>query len=133
MSRVTAPILGLPMPSTAALSAQTLSTWHAAAPETDLASILYKITTPYNSDGWKLALACAGFSNKFLTLINDITYGSPISNLPPLTHTFIPKNLPLANLNPMCIDCELEAEVQASCMSGPFSVEVAHLIFKGHF
>ena len=131
-SRVTAPILGLPMPSTAALSAQTLSTWHAAAPKTNLASVLYKITTPYNSDGWVIALACACLRKKYPTLVNDIIYGSPIGNPPPLMHTFTPPNLP-ANLNPMYIDCELKTEVDAGRMSGPFSIEDVHLIFRGHF
>jgi len=132
MSRVTAPILGLPMLSTTALSAQTLGTRHAAAPETNLASVLYKITTPYNSDGWVLALAHAGLSKKYPNLVNDIIYSSPIGNPPPLMHTFTPPNLP-ANLNPMYIDCELKTEVDAGRMSGPFSIEDVHLIFRGHF
>jgi len=48
-------------------------------------------------------------------------------------HTFTPPNLPSANLNPAYIDCELKMEVDASCMSSPFSIEDVHLIFRGHF
>jgi len=130
-SGVPVPMLALPMPSTAALSVQTPGTQSAAAPKTDLASVLYKITTPYNSDNWAVALACSGLSKKYPTLINDIVYGSPILSPPPLMHTFMPPNLPSANLNPAHMNCELKMEVDAGCMSIPFSIEDAHLIFRG--
>ena len=80
----------------------------------------------------ELGLAHASLSKKYPTLVNDIIYGLPIGNPPLLTHTFTPPNLPSANLNPMYIDCELKTEVNTSCMYGPFSIEDAHLIFRGH-
>ena len=130
-SRVPALMLALPMPSTAALSVQTPRTWRAASPKTDLASVLYKITTPYNSDGCVLVLAHVGLSKKYPTHINDIVYSSPIGSPPLLMHTFMPPNLPSANLNPAHMNCELKMEVDAGCMSIPFSIEDAHLIFRG--
>ena len=106
------------------------STQLVAVPET---SLLYKMTPPYKPDSWRQALADAGLSNTYPTLIIDIIHGSPIGNFLPLVHTFIPQNLASANLKPAYIDSELDAEVSASRMSGPFPIKATHLIFKGHF
>jgi hypothetical protein len=63
----------------------------------------------------------------------SITFGSPIGNPPPLLHTFIPKNLTSATLLPDIIENELLNETASGRMTGPFSVEEAHIIFNGHF
>jgi len=64
---------------------------------------------------------------------NNLTYGSPISNPPPLSKIFLPKNLPSADIHLMLIDQELLAEVSASHMSGPFTIPQASIIFGGPF
>jgi len=71
----------------------TLTTRHVAAPGTDHSVVLYRTITPYNPDGWKLALLSSGLTHSFPNLVHDMTYGVPIGNLPPLTHTFIIWNL----------------------------------------
>ena len=58
-------------------------------PETELHSILYIKTTPYDPNGWTEALHRCNLSHEFLNLINDITFGSPIGNPPPLSKTFL--------------------------------------------
>lgn len=100
---------------------------------TDLSSILYCITSPYIPNGWREALKLCNLSHLFPNLIHDITYGSPIGNPPPLTHTFIPDNLASVNLKAQFISDDIVAEVTTGRMSGPFSVEEAQSIFQGHF
>ena len=58
--------------------------------ETSLLLVLYKAITPYKPDGWRWALSSAGLTHKFPNLVHDITYGAPIGNPPPLTHTSFP-------------------------------------------
>ena len=106
---------------------------HAPACVIELCRILYIVVTPYVPGAWKQALADAYLTSAFLNLVHDITFGSPISNLPPLLHTFIPKNLMSATLLPDIIENEQLNETASGCMSGPFSVEEAHIIFNGHF
>ena len=104
-----------------------------AAPEIKLDSILYIHMTPYIADGWHHALHDLNLSHVFPLLVNDITYGSPIGNLPAMRHIFIPENLPSTLGLPHIIDDEITSELQAGRMSGPFSVSQAKMIFNGHF
>jgi len=69
----------------------------------------------------------------FPALVNDIIFGSPIGNPPPLHHTFIPDNLPSTTSLPDIIDHEIASELATNQMSGPFSICQAHTIFRGHF
>jgi len=68
-------------------------------------------------------------SKSFPNLVHDITYGSPIGNPPALFSTFLPSNLPSAEILPEIIDLELLAEVDAGHMSGPFMIAEATTIF----
>ena len=72
-------------------------------------------------------------SYEFPNLVNDITFGSPIGNPPPLSRTFLPQNLPSAALYPHLINDELRTETHARRMSGPYTINQAHTIFRGHF
>ena len=72
-------------------------------------------------------------SHLFPLLVNDIVYGSPIGNPPPLQHSFIPKNLPSTLSLPDIIDDEMTAELATKQMLGPFSITQVMLIFNGHF
>ena len=79
---------------------------------------------------WKDTLDSAILSQSFPNLVHDISHGSLIGNPPPLLHTFIPDNLSSANI---CLDIiwdELQEETTAGHMSGPFSVEEAHVILE---
>ena len=111
----------------------TVATRHAAARAPELGETLYIHTTPYLADGWKTALDICNLMNSFPYLVQDIQLGSPIGNPPPLTSTFLPRNLPSATLYPDIIDKEILEETSAGRMSGPFTVEEATKIFGGHF
>ena len=78
-------------------------------------------------------LCTANLKHAFPFLVHHLTYGSPIGNPPPLANTFIPKNLLLATLLPETILHEIESELSAGGISGPFSIEGANIIFDGHF
>ncbi len=109
----------------------TMARAHARA--TDLTQVLYITVSPYVPAAWSRFLAESFLTPEFPNLVHDITYGSPIGNPPPLLHTFIPKNLASANLHPKIINNELLEETTSGHMSGPFTVDEAHLIFDGHF
>ena len=106
---------------------------HPLAPVTDLLQVLYKVVTPYVPKAWRQALLDADIVQNYPNLIHDLEFGSPISNPPSLDFTFIPKNLPSAELNPDYISNLIAEEVLAGCMDGPFSIEEAHIIYGGHF
>ena len=99
----------------------------------DLRKVLYILVTKYFMTAWKDALDSANLSQSFPNLVHDITHESLIGNPPPLLCTFIPDNLSSANI---CLDIirdELQEETAAGCMSSPFSIEEAHIIFNSHF
>jgi len=99
--------------TTLAPSAATLATVRRTAPITDLNKILYIRMCPYNPTSWHDALSNCDLSSYFPNLVHDITYGSPIGNPPALTSSFIPGNLPSADLHPEIIDQELSVEVKS--------------------
>jgi len=84
---------------------------------------------PYKLNTWNHALLKAKLDLSFLNLVHNPTYGSPIGNPPPLMHTFLPPNLPLANFHAAIIDQDLVDRVVVGPISGPFSLEDAHIIF----
>ena len=90
---------------------------HGYAPHGILPYVLLSLNTPEHA---------------FPFLVHHLTYGSPIGN-PPLANSFIPKNLLLATLLPETILREIESELSAGSVSGPFSIEGANIIFDGHF
>ena len=103
------------------------------APEIDAAACLYKIVTPYQPHSWELSLHESGLLYTFPNLISDLTYGTPISNPPILSHTFIPNNLKMANLDPAYMGNFLALEVATGQINSPFTVDQAHTLFGGHF
>ena len=133
MSKVHAQTHVLPTPLIPAHSVAPLPTAQPATPGTDLSHLLYKITTPYIASGFTNALLLCNLTHCFPNLVHELIYGSPISNPPPLTSTFIPNNLTSVQLNPAFITTDLVAEQAAGCKNGPFSIEEAHQIFNSHF
>src|SRR5882724_9009189 len=99
----------------------------------DLSQVLYIHTTPYIVTNWKSALNLCNISDQFPDLIKNLLYGSPIGNPLPLLNTFLPCNLPLADLHPHIIDNEIAAKVTVRWLSGPFTVDEAWTIFSGNF
>ena len=79
-------------------SVVTSTTEQQTAHVTELHSVLYKHVTPYIPLTWDSALRIANLKHVFPLLVHHLTYGSPISKMPPLVSTFIPKNLPLATV-----------------------------------
>jgi len=125
---MTHPLGILPTP---ALCAGTPLTEPPPAHATELSSILYILTTPYIAKGWCDALDDSVLTSRFPFLVNDISFGSPIGNPPPLHHTFIPGNLPSALSLPHIIDEEIHSEIAAKRLSGPFSISQVLIIFNG--
>ena len=86
------------MVNTSVPSARTPNTRPLVAPGTDLADILYKIVTPYILAAWSQALSDANLIKSYPNLVHDLSFGSPIGNLPCIEFTFIPDNLPSAKI-----------------------------------
>ena len=114
-------------------SVATATTLLATAHGIELCQVLYIHMTPYNPECWQATLTHCHISDNFPNLLYDIIHGSPIGNPPTLTSTFLLQNLSTTNLYPDIIDHELAEETEAGCMSGPFTVKEAHIIFDGHF
>ena len=98
-----------------------------------LASELGKLPTLYIAEGFKTLLHQTGLASRYPNIVLDITQGSPIGNPSIPTETFIPKNMKTAHDMPHIIDEHIQEETSAGWMSGPFTVEEAHIIFGGHF
>ena len=105
----------------------------AAALETNYSSVLYKIVTPYDVKAWHLALQHTDLLHLFLNLVHDLVHSTPISDLPSLSHMFIPNNLGSADIDPAYMDSFLVEEIASSRMDSPYSIEQAQSIFNGHF
>jgi len=88
------------MVSTSVPSVPIPNTWLLHAPETDLTKILYKVVTPYISSTWHQALLNANITQLYPNLVHNLSFGSPVGNPPPINFTFIPGNLPSANIQP---------------------------------
>ena len=97
----------LHMVPTHAPSVVTLTMPLATVHRTDLRDTLYIHTSPYAADSWLAVLEFCSLSDEFPYLVQDIRFGSPIGNPPPLFATFLPPNLPLANFYPHIIDQEI--------------------------
>src|SRR5882724_7873078 len=124
-----------PSPATETISSPYVvmeATWHAAVPELEAGHMLYKIVTPYNPKSWQLALQQANLMHLFLNLVHDLTHSTPIGNLPPFMHTFIPNKLSQLILT-QYMNSFLAEEFASSDMDGLFSVDSAHHIFREHF
>jgi len=82
---------------------------------------------------WHQALLNENLTHIYPNLIHDCSFGSPIGNLPPINFTFIPKNLPPADIQPEYITNLINEEIMSGHMDGPFTIEEAHTIYRGHF
>jgi len=133
MSKAPAMICLLAILPTPAPCAGTLPMGPPPAHATELSSVLYLLMTPYIAKGWRDALNNSVLTSWFPFLVNNISFGSPIGNPPPLHHTFIPGNLPSALGLPHIIDEEIHSKIAAKRLSSPFSISQALIIFNGPF
>ena len=134
MSMVPAMMRATPcMASTSAPSVPISNTQPLHAPEIDLSSILYKVVTQYISTTWSQALSNVNLTDSYPNLIHDLSFSSPIGNLPPIDFTFIPNNLPSAKIQPDYMMRLINKEVAAGYMDRPFSVHQADIMYEGHF
>jgi len=98
-----------------------------------LAAELDKLPTPYIAKVFQKALKGALLTIRYPSLVNNLIHGSPIGVPTPLTHTTVMPNLMSAKLQPDVVADYIAEEVLLGHMSGPFTHEETHLIFKGHF
>ena len=98
-----------------------------------LATELDKCPTPYIAEGFRKALEDSFLMVKYPSLVHDLIHGSPIGAPAPLTHMTIMPNLMSARLQPDVVTGYITKEVVLGHMSGPFTLEETHHIFKGHF
>src|SRR5882724_11484873 len=103
------------------------------APTIDPSSILYRVVTTYRPEVWKQTLIDVDLIHIYPNLVHDLTHSSLIGNPLPIHFTFIPKNVPLANIQPEYILNLIEKEVAAGLMDSPYTSEQAHVIYGGHF
>jgi len=90
---------------------------------------LYKIVTPYIPEAWRQALHNAGLTQNYPNLVHNLKFGSPIGNPPLIDFTFIPKNLPSAEIQPDYIMDLIAGEVLAGRIDRPFSIAEGLSIF----
>ena len=74
--------------------------------------------TPYHVEGWATA-------PRMLL--------SPIGNPRTLMYTFVPHNMPSANEQSERVDTHFTEEIAAGRMVGPYTIQQAHELFRGHF
>ena len=98
-----------------------------------LTAELDKLCTLYIAEGFWKALEGALLTVRYPSLVHDLIHGSPIGAPAPLTHTTVMPNLMSARLHPNMVAEYISEEVALRHMSGPFTLEETHLIFKGHF
>jgi hypothetical protein len=117
------------MASISVLCATMPTTQQLAALKTDYNRIIML----YHVEGWTAALRDCHLLEQYPNIIHDLIYGSPIGNPPPLAYTFIPRNMPSAIEQSERVDAHFLDEIAAGRMSGPYTVDQAHLLFHGHF
>lgn len=103
--------------------------WPSLALEIDYNCII----TPYHVEGWATALHECNLLEHYLNIVHDLFYGSPIGNPPPLTYTFIPHNMPHVSEHSAGVDALILDELKAERISGPYTFDEAHVLFRGHF
>jgi hypothetical protein len=95
--------------------------------------VFQRIVTPYIAEAYKNFLNRFDLSSKYPNLIFNLQHGFPTGDIPPPTHTYIPKNhkSALEHIDIICSYCQ--DEVALGRMSGPFSADEVFNILGGHF
>src|SRR5882724_119619 len=101
-------------------------------PPSVFAAEWWKLPTPYIVEGFRKALHTAALTSRYLSLVYDIKFGSPIGAPTPLSHTAIMPNLLSARLQLDIVSDYIAEEVVLGHMAGPFTLEETHHVFNGH-
>jgi len=95
--------------------------------------VFQRVVTPYDPKAFNHFLKCFDLSEKYPDLVFNLQHGFPIGNIPPPTHTYIPKNHKSALDHIDVIHTYCQEEVSLGRMSGPFSADEVFNILGGHF
>lgn len=95
--------------------------------------IYNRIITPYNADAFAQLLEQCNLSDKYPLLFNNLSYGFPIGDMPPLTKTIIIPNHPSIMEHLEAVYEYINTELVANRMSGPFSQAEVERILRGYF
>jgi hypothetical protein len=95
--------------------------------------VFWRIITPYAPKAYEHFLKCFNLTEKYPNLVFNLQHSFSIGNIPPPTHTYIPKNhkSALEHINVICTYCQ--EEVALGRMSGPFMANEVFEILGRHF
>lgn len=95
--------------------------------------IYERIITPYSAGAFAELLNSCNLSEKYPLLVNNLSYGFPIGEMPTLTKTIIIPNHPSISEHLDKVHEYLNTELEAHRMSGPFSQGETERILQGFF
>lgn len=95
--------------------------------------IFERIIHPYNTPAFEELLNKHSLTQHYPFLINNLNYGFPLGNLPPLQSTIVIPNHSSVQQNLDVVMAYITTELDARRMSGPFSREETERILQGPF
>lgn len=95
--------------------------------------IYERIITPYNADAFATLMGDCNLSSNYPLLVENLSRGFPIGDMPVLTETIIIPNHPSVNDNLDAVRDYVKTELEADRMSGPFSQQETERILRGPF
>ena len=94
-------------------------------------NIFLRIVHPYDTDTFEHFLLKHHLTYIYSLLVQNLRYGFPLGDMPPLTDTVIFKNHSSTLLFPDTVNKYLTDELLAGRMSGPFSLQHVENILRG--
>lgn len=95
--------------------------------------IYNRIITPYDPQAFNKLLSEYDLSDKYPFLVNNLTYGFPMGDMPHLTESIIIPNHPSITEHLKAVYEYINTELDAQRMSGPFSQTETEHILRGPF
>ena len=95
--------------------------------------IYYRTIHPYDTDAFHHFILKHDLTLFYSLLVTNLKNGFPLGVMPPITDTIIFKNHPSAFIHSDVVDKYLTDELDAHCMSGPFSRLQVENILRGAF
>lgn len=96
-------------------------------------NIFSRVVHPYNTDAFRRLLDQHDLIKAYPRLIDNLQYGFPIGNMPPISQSVIFPNHPSCITYKAAVDAYLAEEVAAGRMSGPYSKLETERILRGPF
>jgi hypothetical protein len=90
-------------------------------PESVADPVSAKVNTPYSAAAFFAYLHLSGLLERYPELPFKLTFGFPIGNVPPLSESYYPPNLPSALPFSSNIRESIEADLAMGRLSGPFT------------